>query len=47
MISLSAVSEPMLNSVPGTLLLIVAGITTIGTQNSWYLLRVSASTRAL
>jgi len=47
MTSLSAVSDPMLNSVPGTLLLIVAGIRTIGMQNSGYLLRVSASTSAL
>jgi len=46
-ISLSAVSHPMLNSVPGTLLLMVAGISTIGIQNSGYLFLVSANTSAL
>ena len=32
--TLRAVSAPRLNSVPGTLLLIVAGITTIGIRNA-------------
>lgn len=38
-ISLRAVSQPNENSVPGTLLLIVEGIITIGIQNSGYCLR--------
>lgn len=42
-ISLRAVSQPRENSVPGTLLLIVEGITTIGIQNSGWLLRFSVS----
>lgn len=41
-ISLTEVSAPRLKSVPGTLLLIVAGTTTIGMQNSGYLSRSSA-----
>lgn len=36
-ISFKAVSDPSEKSVPGTLLLIVAGITTIGMHNSLYL----------
>lgn len=36
-ISFKAVSDPSENSVPGTLLLIVAGITTIGMHSSLYL----------
>ena len=36
-ISLRAVSQPKLKSEPGTLLLMVAGMTTIGIQNSGYL----------
>lgn len=39
MISLRAVSQPKENSVPGTLLLIVDGIITIGIQNSGNCLR--------
>lgn len=37
------VSEPRLRSVPGTLLLMVAGRTQMGTQNSWWSLRASAN----
>lgn len=42
-ISLRAVSQPKLKSLPGTLLLIVAGMTTMGMQNSGYLPRASYS----
>lgn len=44
-ISFKAVSDPSENSVPGTLLLIVAGITTIGMHSSLYLDLWSASWR--
>ena len=46
-ISLSAVSAPRLKSVPGTLLLIVAGTIVIGMQNSGYLSLASLSIKAL
>ena len=46
-ISFSAVSAPRLKSVPGTLLLIVAGIMVIGIQNSGYLSRFSLKSKAL
>lgn len=42
-ITFREVSEPKLRSVPGTLLLMVAGRTQMGTQNSWWLLRASAN----
>ena len=38
-----AVSAPRLNSVPGTLLLIVAGITAMGIRNAWNRSRFSVS----
>lgn len=44
---LRAVSEPMEKSVPGTLLLIVAGRMHIGIQNSGYCGLLSAKTNAL
>ena len=42
-ITFSVVSAPSENHVPGTLLLIVAGINNIGMQNSSYFLRASVS----
>lgn len=45
-ISLSAVSAPKEKSVPGTLLLIVDGMTQIGMQNAAYLDRFSINCRA-
>ena len=42
-ITFSVVSAPSENHVPGTLLLIVAGISNIGMQNSSYFLRASVS----
>ena len=46
-ITFSAVSVPRLRSVPGTLLLIVAGMITIGILNAAYLSRASASCNRL
>jgi len=46
-ISFNDVSLPRLKSVPGTLLLMVAGIVTIGMQNSGYLERASVNSRRL
>jgi hypothetical protein len=43
--TLSAVSAPIQRSVPGTLLLITAGMTTIGIQHAEYLSRDSAISR--
>ena len=46
-ITLRAVSAPRLLSVPGTLLLMVAGITTMGIQKALCFSRLSISSRAL
>lgn len=46
-IAFREVSEPKLICVPGTLLLMVAGTTQMGTQNSWKLLRASANATEL
>lgn len=41
--ALRAVSAPMLRSVPGTLLLMVAGSIQSGTHSSWKVVRASYS----
>ena len=46
-ISFKAVSVPRLKSLPGTLLLMVQGITMIGIQNASYFSLASASCTAL
>lgn len=45
--ALRPVSQPMLRSVPGTLLLMVAGRMQMGMQNSWWRSHASANRTAL